>query len=305
MGSQISAVDLAELEKGRSLWQDAMRRLMRNKAAMMGIGFMVVITLACFLGPLIMFWWRGYSFESQELVNQFASPNWEHWFGTDGKGRDLFVRCLHGGRVSLMVGFLATTVSVFVGVIYGAVSAYAGGKVDEFMMRVVDVMYSLPYIVMVSILVLYLGRNVINLFIALGLIQWLTLARITRGQVLSVKELEFVTAARANGAGHFRILLLHVIPNILGPVIVYTTLTVPGVMLNEAFLSFLGLGVQAPSASWGSLASMGAQAINPIRIYWWLIFFPGMLLALTLFALNFFGDGLRDALDPRSKESVL
>jgi oligopeptide transport system permease protein len=286
--------------KPRSLWQDAVRRLLRNKASMTGGLLIVLMTLTCIAGP----WFSAYAYDEQNLERQFESPSTEHWLGTDAKGRDLFVRCLHGGRVSLAVGVIATAVSLVVGVLYGAVSGYAGGKTDEFMMRVVDVLYALPYIVMVILLVLYLGRNIYNLFLALGLVQWLTLARITRGQVLHVKGQEFIDGARAMGASGRRIMFLHIIPNILGPVIVYATLTVPSVMLNEAFLSFLGLGVQAPMASWGSLAAEGAANINPLRVYWWLVVFPGGLLALTLFAMNFFGDGLRDALDPRSRERV-
>lgn len=292
-------------KKSRSLWRDALRRLVRNKAAMTGAVVIFVMALSCLAGPFLMERAFGYTFESQDLDNKYAPPSAQHWFGTDAKGRDLFVRCLMGGRVSLSVGLAATLVSMVVGVAYGTISGYAGGKVDEFMMRVVDILYAIPYIVMVSILILVFGsRNLWILFAALGLVMWITLARITRGQVLTVKNQEFVEAARAAGARAPRIMATHLLPNILGPVIVYTTLTVPGVMLNEAFLSFLGLGVQAPMASWGSLASEGAAAINPLRVYWWLIFFPGMLLAVTLFALNFFGDGLRDALDPRSKEKV-
>jgi oligopeptide transport system permease protein len=286
--------------KPRSLWSDAMRRLWRNRAAMAGAWILLVMTAVCVAGP----WAMPYAFDEQDLVNQYQGPSAKHWFGTDAKGRDLLVRCMHGGRISLSVGLAATMVSMLVGVLFGTVSAYAGGKTDEIMMRFVDVLYALPYIVMVSILILLFdSKNMVILFAALGLVQWLTLARITRGQVLTVKNQEFVEAARAMGSSTPRIIFTHIIPNILGPIIVYTTLTVPGVMLNEAFLSFLGLGVQAPMASWGSLASEGAANINSIRVYWSLIFFPGVLLAVTLFSLNFFGDGLRDALDPKLKRS--
>jgi oligopeptide transport system permease protein len=227
-----------------------------------------------------------------------SPPSWRHWCGTDPLGRDLLARILHGGRISLLVGFVATAVSLLIGVSYGAVAGYAGGKTDEAMMRFVDVLYSLPYIFLVILLLVFFSKSILMLFVALGLVQWLTMSRIVRGQVLSLKQQAFVEAARALGASGRRVVFAHLVPNTLGPVIVYATLTVPAVMLQEAFLSFLGLGVQPPDASWGVLVDEGRKMMT---IFPWLVIFPGLALAATLFALNFLGDGLRDALDPQSK----
>jgi oligopeptide transport system permease protein len=289
-----TAEEIAQPIKGRSLWQDAWRRLLRNRMAVAGgcvVGIMIIIAL---LAPFI----SPYGFDQTDLPNNFQAPSFLHWMGTDNLGRDLLTRVMWGARISLAVGVVSTFVSLLVGVSYGAIAGFIGGKVDNFMMRVADILYSLPYMFFVIILMVIAGRNIINLFIALGLVQWLTMARIVRGQVLSLKEKEYVEAARASGASNFRLIFRHLVPNALGPVIVYSTLTVPAVMLEEAFLSFLGLGVQAPMASWGSLASDGARAVTT---YPWLIIFPGIALAATLFSLNFLGDGLRDALDPQTR----
>jgi oligopeptide transport system permease protein len=225
-----------------------------------------------------------------------AAPSVHHWFGTDNLGRDLFTRVLYGGRISMMVGFLASIVSVIVGVVYGATSGFIGGKTDSVMMRTVDVLYALPFVFLVIILMVYFGRNIFLLFVALGLTQWLTMARIVRGQVISLKAKEFVEAAHSMGISNTAIIFRHLIPNTLGPVIVYLTLTVPSTILDEAFLSFLGLGVQAPMASWGTLISSGVEVME---IAPWALLFPAVFLSLTLFSLNFLGDGLRDALDPK------
>jgi oligopeptide transport system permease protein len=281
----------------QSLWQIAIKNLKRNRMAMVGLYTLLTMLVLVIIGPLL----SPYEYDEQSLEHQYSPPSLHHPFGTDLKGRDLLTRVLYGGRISFMVGFLATLVSIIIGVSYGAVAGYAGGRLDNLMMRFVDILYSLPYMVYVILLIVFFGRNIFNLFIALGAVQWLTMSRIVRGQVLSIREKEFIEAVRALGASNLRIIAAHVIPNILGPVIVYTTLTVPAVMLEEAFLSFLGLGVQPPSCSWGSLAAVGAESINPLKISWWLILFPGLALAATLFSLNFLGDGLRDALDPRLK----
>jgi oligopeptide transport system permease protein len=221
-----------------------------------------------------------------------------HWFGTDNNGRDLFVRCLYGARVSLAVGIAATLVSLLIGVVYGAGSGFLGGKVDEVMMRIVDILYSLPFMFFVIILMVVFGRNIILLFVALGAVQWLTMARIVRGQTLSVKRKDFIEAAHAAGVSNWTIVRRHIIPNVLGPVIVYVTLTVPEVIMTESFLSFLGLGVQEPYTSWGVLISEGAGQMESAP---WMLIYPGLFLGITLFCFNFIGDGLRDALDPKDR----
>ncbi len=279
----------------RTLWSDAWTRLCRNRMALAAAGVLAALVAVTLLTP----WLAPYDPRTQALEEQHQPPSLKHWMGTDALGRDLLSRTLYGGRLSLAVGVVATAVSVFIGVLYGAVSGYLGGWVDALMMRFVDVLYALPYMFLVILLMVIFGRNLILLFVALGAVQWLTMARIVRGQVLALKEREFIAAARAMGGGMWSVIARHLLPNVMAPVIVYATLTVPAVMLQEAFLSFLGLGVQPPDASWGSLAAEGAAALNPVRMYWWLIVFPGAALAATLLALNFLGDGLRDALDPK------
>ena len=275
-----------------SLWNDAWHRLLKNKLALFGGIFLLLELLLCLLTP----WIAPYGFETQNLELTLAKPSLVHWFGTDTLGRDLFTRILYGGRISISVGLLASLVSVLVGVIYGAISGFVGGRTDNILMRIVDILYALPFIFLVIILMVYFGRNILLLFVALGLTQWLTMARIVRGQVISLKQKEFIEAAKSLGVKTRTIILKHLIPNTLGPVIVYLTLTVPSVILEEAFLSFLGLGVQAPMASWGTLISNGVEVME---IAPWVLFFPAVMLALTLFSLNFLGDGLRDALDPK------
>ena len=276
----------------RSPAAEAWRRLRRNRLAMLGAAALVVLTLVAGLTP----WIAPHPYAKTNLAYGAKPPAATHPLGTDELGRDLLTRIMWGSRVSLGVGILATFVSLTIGVSYGALAGYIGGRADHVMMRLVDILYGLPFMFFVIILVVLLGRNVFNLFIALGAVQWLTMSRIVRGQVLSLREREFVQGARALGSPPLRILALHIVPNAVGPIIVYATLTVPAVMLEEAFLSFLGLGVQPPMASWGSLASEGAAAMEP---YPWLILFPGLALTVTLFSLNFLGDGLRDALDPQ------
>jgi len=282
-----------ELEAGTSLWRDAWRRLAKNRLAVFGAGVLVLLTLACVLGPLF----SSYRYDAQDLNLGASAPSAAHWLGTDTLGRDLLVRLLVGGRISLGVGLCATLVALVIGVVYGAVAGFAGGRVDTLMMRVVDILYALPFTIFVILLMVFFGRNIVLLFVAIGAVEWLTMARIVRDQILSLKKMEFIEAAHALGLGRRRILFRHMIPNALGPIIVYTTLTIPAVMLLEAFLSFLGLGVQPPLSSWGVLIKDGAEKMEE---FWWLLFFPGGLFSLTLFSLNFLGDGLRDALDIRS-----
>ncbi len=284
----------ADVEPGHSLWSDAWHRLRRNRLAVAGGVVLIVLSVACAGGPLL-----SQSYEVQNLDLGAVPPSAGHWLGTDTLGRDLLARTLYGGRVSLMVGLVATFVALAIGVTYGAVSGFFGGKVDSFMMRIVDILYALPFAVFVILLMVFFGRNIFILFFAIGAVEWLTMARIVRGQVMSIKRMEFIEAARALGLGRRRIIFRHLIPNVLGPVIVYTTLTIPAVMLLEGFLSFLGLGVQAPMSSWGSLIKDGAEKMEE---YWWLLVFPGSLFSLTLFSLNFLGDGLRDALDVRASK---
>jgi oligopeptide transport system permease protein len=279
---------------GVSYWQDAWHRLWKNKLAVFGLTVVVFLSVVCFLAPVLSRYVIGYSYELQNLAVGPVPPNHAHWLGTDPLGRDLLARLLYGGRISLMVGFYATAVSLVIGVIYGAISGFAGGKTDVVMMRTVDILYALPFTIFVILLTVFFGQNIILLFIAIGAVQWLTMARIVRGQVLSLKHQEFIEAARALGLRRGRILFRHIVPNLLGPIIVYATLTVPEVMLLEAFLSFLGLGVQAPHSSWGLLIKEGAEVMEE---YPWLLLYPAAAMALTLFSLNFLGDGLRDALD--------
>jgi oligopeptide transport system permease protein len=288
-----NSAELPALEPGHSLWGDAWHRLRKNRLAVIGGGVLVVLALACLFGPLL----STYSYEEQNLSNGFAPPGAAHWLGTDQLGRDLLVRLCYGGRISLGVGLCATFVALTIGVVYGAVAGYVGGRTDAVMMRLVDIIYALPFTIFVILLMVFFGRNIILLFVAIGAVEWLTMARIVRGQVMALKKMEFIEAARSLGYGNRRIIFRHLLPNLLGPVIVYTTLTIPSVMLLEAFLSFLGLGVQPPMSSWGTLIKDGAEKMEE---YWWLLIFPGTIFSLTLFSLNFLGDGLRDALDVRS-----
>ncbi len=304
-----------EVVVGTSLWKDAWQRLLKNKLAVVGMVVVGIIILASLIGPPIIRNTTGYTYDyiprDSALIKSFApftapdgSFSWVHPMGTDNSGRDILARVLLGGRISLMVGIISTFVSLIIGITYGATAGYLGGKVDDVMMRIVDVLYAIPYMMIVIVLLaMFGGQSALGqlflLFIALGAVSWLTMARIVRGQVISLKNQEFVLAARATGVSTPKIIFRHVVPNTLGPVIVYATLTIPSVMLQESFLSFLGLGVQAPLASWGSLA---AEGIQNIAIFPWQLIFPGVTMALTLFSLNFLGDGLRDALDPQMRK---
>tara|TARA_R110000824_G_scaffold288508_3_gene476757 strand:- start:79139 stop:80032 length:894 start_codon:yes stop_codon:yes gene_type:complete len=283
------------MPKGVSLWDDAWLRLRKNKLAMLGLGFLIVMMLLCLLAPML----TPYGYEEQDLRLGATLPSMTHWLGTDTFGRDMLTRILYGGRVSLMVGFIATAVALLIGVTYGSIAGYAGGKIDGFMMRLVDIIYALPFMIFIVLLMVVFGRNLLLLFLAIGAVEWLVMARIVRGQIQNLRQQEFVEAAISLGLSPFAIIGKHLIPNALGPIIVYTTLTIPNVMLLEAFLSFLGLGIQPPQSSWGLLISYGVESMEE---YPWLLIFPGLALTMTLFALNFLGDGLRDALDPKASK---
>jgi ABC-type dipeptide/oligopeptide/nickel transport system permease subunit len=274
------------------------RRLRRNPAAVAGGAVLGVIVLLCFVAPALF----GLDPHSTDPTARHQGPSWAFAFGTDALGRDNLARCLVGGRTSLLVGLAATLTSVLVGVLWGAVAGYAGGRVDEVMMRFVDFVYGIPYMFLVILIMLMFSETArgepLPVFLALGLVQWLTMARIVRGQVLSLREQEFVQAAVVAGASPARIIGRHILPNVTNVVVVYATLTVPAVIILESFLSFLGLGVKL---SWGQLVAEGVQVVNPIQSYWWLLFFPSALLGATLLCLNFLGDGLRDALDPKAR----
>ena len=281
-----------QAEKGTSLWEDAWRRLKKNKLALFGLGLLSSFVLIALLTP----WIAPYAYDAQNLDLGATPPSAAHWLGTDIFGRDLLTQIMYGGRISLAVGFVATAVALLIGVTWGAIAGYVGGRVDAVMMRIVDILYALPFMIFIVLLMVVFGRNLLLLFLAIGAVEWLTMARIMRGQVQTLRKQEFVEAAISLGLSPTTIIRRHLVPNALGPIIVYTTLTIPSVMLLEAFLSFLGLGIQPPKTSWGLLISYGAETMEE---YPWLLIFPGMALTLTLFALNFLGDGLRDALDVR------
>lgn len=283
------------IEEGTSLWQDAWLRLRKNKAAVAGAITLAIMVLGVIIVPEI----TGYSYEEQDLFRSLEGPSSDYLFGTDSLGRDLLTRVMYGGRISFLVGIVATAVSLIIGVTWGTVAGYFGGKLDSTMMRIVDIMYGMPVIILVILLTVIFERNIILLFFALGAVEWLTMARIVRGQVASLRKQDFVEALESMGVRKRTILFKHIVPNTLGPIIVYTTLLIPNVILAEAFLSFLGLGVQPPETSWGLLISEG---VRDMRAYPWPLLFPGVFLALTLFSLNFLGDGLRDALDPKSSK---
>jgi oligopeptide transport system permease protein len=290
------SVSPVEEIQGRSLWSDAWRRLLHNKAAVVSIVLLLLIALASILGPLFSpFAYDDVSWDSISIAPDFASG---HYFGTDDNGRDLFVRVMYGGRISLTVGVVATLVSLLIGVVWGATAGFIGGRIDGVLMRLVDILYSVPFIFFVIMLTVVFGRNIVLIYVAIGAVSWLDMARIVRGQTMSLKKREFVEAAHAGGVRTATVIRRHIIPNCLGPVIVYVTLTVPNVILLESFLSFLGLGVQEPQTSWGVLISDGARLMESSP---WALIFPAVMLAVTLGCFNFIGDGLRDALDPKDR----
>ena len=284
------------MSKSSTLWSDAIYRLTRNKAAMFGAFILLILIISAALAP----WIAPYSYSFQNLELGASPPSADHILGTDVLGRDLLSRILYGARISLLVGFVATGVALVIGVSWGIIAGYAGGKVDSIMMRIVDVLYGLPFIIFIILLMVIFGRNLWLLFGAIGAVEWLTMARIVRGQVMGLKNQEFVMAAKAMGGSNFSMFRKHLLPNILGPIAVYATLTIPQVMLLEGFLSFLGLGIQPPMSSWGTLIKDGVESMEE---YSWLLIYPGITFTITLFALNFFGDGLRDALDPKTTDN--
>ena len=282
--------------RGRSLWVDAWHRLLKNKAAVVSGIIMALMIVLVLVGPFLSPW-EG-DFTDWDHTSSPPSLQSGHWFGTDAVGRDILVRTLEGGRISLLVGLVATLVSLAIGVTYGAVAGYYGGVTDRVMMRTVDVIYALPFMFLVILLMVVFGRNIVLIFVAIGAVNWLDMARIVRGQTLSLKNTEFIEAARACGVDHRAIIRRHIVPNLLGVVMVYVTLTIPQVILVESFLSFLGLGVQEPMSSWGALVNDGAQDMESAP---WTLIFPAAFLTVTLYCFNYIGDGMRDALDPKDR----
>lgn len=279
-----------------SYWQDAWRRLKKNKLAMVGLWMIIFLSVMALFGPYL----APYTYAEQSLTDQNQGLSQAHWFGTDDLGRDIFVRLWHGGRISLFIGLMAALIDLLVGVIYGGISGYSGGKTDQIMMRVVDVLYGLPYMLVVILMMVVMGRGLLTIVAALVATGWVGMARLVRGQILQIKEMEFVLAARTLGADIKRLLFKHLIPNTMGPIIVNMTLTVPTAIFIEAFLSFIGLGVQPPLASWGTMVNDGIAVM--LSGYWWRLVFPAFMISFTMFAFNVFGDGLRDALDPRLRK---
>ena len=287
---------LEEAVAGRSPWADARGRFVRNKAALISLCLLLLVTLTCIVGP----WLLPHAFDSADWDAMSLPPslkNW-HFFGTDEAGRDLLVRSLVGGRISLMVGFLATLSSVTLGIVWGATAGFIGGKVDAFMMRVVDMMYAVPYLLIAILMVTILGREFYLVVLTITVFSWMDMARVVRGQTLSLRSKELIEAARALGVPTRRIISRHIVPNLLGVVVIYTTVTVPGVILTESVLSFLGLGIQEPMTSWGVLIHDGAAVME---VSPWMLLFPAGLLSVTLYCFNYIGDGLRDALDPKDR----
>jgi oligopeptide transport system permease protein len=281
--------------KGRSLWDDSLRRLLANKAAMAGFIVLGLLTLIAVIGPFI--WPHQFDTQYQDRLRIAPTLENMHWLGTDIYGRDMVARVMTGLQISLAVGLIATLVSLIIGVAWGAIAGFAGGRVDQFMMRIVDVLYAVPFIFFVILVTVVFGRSIFLIFLAIGAVEWMTMARIVRGQTLMLKQKEFVEAARAAGVKPIGLIVRHILPNLLGPVAVYVTLTMPVVILQESFLSFIGLGVNEPLTSLGRLISEGQREFS----YPWMLFVPAITMVITLFSLNFIGDGLRDAFDPKDR----
>ncbi|AEC16162.1 oligopeptide ABC transporter permease OppC [Gallibacterium anatis] len=290
LGEQLETVD------GRSLWQDARRRFFRNKAAVASLIILFFIMLFVIFAPMLM----PFSYEDTDWAMMTNPPDFEsmHYFGTDSSGRDLLVRLAIGGRISLLVGVAGALIAVLVGTLYGATAGYIGGKTDAVLMRILEILYSFPFMFFVILLVTFFGQNILLIFVAIGMVSWLDMARIVRGQTLSLKRKEFIEAAIVCGVSSRQIVWRHIVPNVLGVVVVYASLLVPGMILFESFLSFLGLGTQEPLSSWGALLNDGSKSMEAAP---WLLIFPAIFLVITLFCFNFIGDGLRDALDPKDR----
>ena len=280
--------------EGRSLWQDARTRFFRNKAAMISLAILCGIVMAILILPHF----SMYPFDEPDYGAMNQAPSSEHWFGTDELGRDLYVRTMKGGLISLAAGISGAFVAVIIGTLYGATSGFVGGKTDKLMMRVLDILYAIPFMFFVIVLVTFFGRNIMLIFVAIGAISWLDMARIVRGQTLSLRSKEFIEAAYVCGVGKWHIITRHIVPNVLGIVVIYATLLIPQMILIESFLSFLGLGVQEPNTSWGALLQQGA---NTMDLAIWQLAFPAAFMVVTLFCFNYVGDGLRDALDPKDR----
>ncbi|KTR89415.1 oligopeptide ABC transporter permease OppC [Pantoea dispersa] len=282
--------------EGRSLWQDARRRFIHNRAALISLLVLLVIALFVVFAPML----AQFKYDDTDWAMMSAPPDTTsgHWFGTDSSGRDLLVRVAIGGRISLMVGIASALIAVMVGTLYGSLAGYLGGKIDSVMMRILEILNSFPFMFFVILLVTFFGRNILLIFVAIGMVSWLDMARIVRGQTLGLKRKEFIEAAQVGGVSTGNIVLRHIVPNVLGVVVVYASLLVPSMILFESFLSFLGLGTQEPLSSWGALLSDGA---NSMEVSPWLLMFPAGFLVVTLFCFNFIGDGLRDALDPKDR----
>lgn len=281
--------------KSDSYWRESFRRLMENKMAAVGLIVILILTIMAIIGPML----NEHTYRSQSVIHSNQPPSSEYWFGTDELGRDVFTRTWYGARVSLFVGIAAALIELVIGVIYGGISGYKGGRIDEVLMRIVDVLYGLPYILLVILLMVFMGPGLFTIIVALSITGWIGMARLVRGQVLQLRSNEYVLASRVMGAKSSYIIRKHVVPNTSGPIIVSMTLAVPTAIFAEAFLSFLGLGVQAPVASWGTMANDALSAIQ--TGYWWRLFFPAFFISVTMFAFNVFGDGLRDALDPKMR----
>jgi oligopeptide transport system permease protein len=282
--------------EGRSLWQDARRRFIHNRAALISLLVLLVITLFVIFAPML----AHFTYDDTDWSMMSSPPDTTsgHWFGTDSSGRDILVRVAIGGRISLMVGVASALIAVIVGTLYGSIAGYLGGKTDSVMMRILEILNSFPFMFFVILLVTFFGRNILLIFAAIGMVSWLDMARIVRGQTLSLKRKEFIEAAHVGGVSTWKIVVRHIVPNVLGVVVVYASLLVPSMILFESFLSFLGLGTQEPLSSWGALLSDGA---NSMEVSPWLLLYPAGFLVVTLFCFNFIGDGLRDALDPKDR----